>query len=630
MYYYSVARLFAIAFFFFYLGSLVHLAVVFNNNNLLLCIAGGGGGGGGNEIQCEGAASSSHSTSRLLPPLASSAAILEPENVEFFDENQLHRAPPFPYELHFVKTDLLANELDLTTTLLLPNDDDDHDKVGNEQKNDNNNPRKSLLLVPKNGPKLNNDNDRTVSNLLHRCDTVKVGLTNGEFRPVRLYDDVMQNRDVDPPLEETTVLSPVSMEIDLATKPVSRVDRDFSRVDRDFSKPSSSSSSSSDQCLMLVAQPTFDTNQIFQWKQRDGHQQSATTADPENLVFLENPHIRDELEHYLSNFQRHAKELSAVLEQQGNVKSNDNNNNKKKKKKKDNTKSTIILMGTGTNYSDWTQVSQAIVTYLAQSWASSSSLEQQPGKNNLGNAMLSESLSSVQPLLLLVLCLDRQCHNFVQEHRQSAHSAISVQSFFSPKWVGPGIVQSEEKRMLAQTYASQLILHLGHDLIFLETAIAPSFLSLLSQNEHMKEWLDRGVLLNELTGRTSTEQQQEQIDNIPYDICFSATATTSINTKLSRPQTGVKEQQQPKSGSDSGPRISAPWLVNSRRQVLHVKSNAQTKYLWSRLVVSMDQFLFFPHGHNDISKKAWDAVLSQLIWEQVSLFGLRHKIVPPL
>mmetsp|Transcript_8205 Transcript_8205/g.10716 ORF Transcript_8205/g.10716 Transcript_8205/m.10716 type:complete len:541 (+) Transcript_8205:32-1654(+) len=274
-------------------------------------------------------------------------------------------------------------------------------------------------------------------------------------------------------------------------------------------------------CLDLMAQPTFGTNQVFQW-----NRSSRAKGEAKNATHLDEINIYAETQHFFSSFSSFAKTLHAVV---GSA------------PPKHQDRATIALLVI-TNFEELT-IFQNVVCAAKR---------------------VKLDLSS-----FLAVCFDEYCYNYVKDK-------LEIKSFYQPNLISPNQLGQPEDRLVAsQIYLSYLILHAGFNLASID-------------------------LYHVVPGASNLFDQIGKND--PDDIFF-----TAVNCSSTKPST----------------QLAAPWLINT--DIFYVKSNIRTKYLYSQLIVQMYQFTGCHDGESTFDLLA--KTLSEVVWEQVSLFGLRPKVL---
>lgn len=167
---------------------------------------------------------------------------------------------------------------------------------------------------------------------------------------------------------------------------------------------------------------------------------------------------------------------------------------------------------------------------------------------------------------LLLLCLEEACHKFVQNHDSK------IRSVFVPRLISFHMRASKGFHLFALNYVAYCLLQIEYDLVLLDSIHYVPMKSNLFQDKTAK-----------------------------HDIVF-ATMNKTISTKSTLQ------------------RRTSPWIMNTG--MILVRSNIRTKYLFSRVIVLMDQFLQVQSSHEYHA-----TTLSELVWEQTSMFGLRPKIL---
>ena len=368
-------------------------------------------------------------------------------------------------------------------------------------------------------------------------------------------------------------------------------------------------------CVALVAKPTPDTNQVFHWNRRRydsisriGTPPSLHVASPPAMssLFLGDHKIRTELHHYLSQFPLVLKQLQSVLQQQlGTASANTSN----RPKHKSNTQTNLVVM---------TTIAKGV-----------------PAQTLWQNFECAARRFGIDFANWLVVCTDEPCASIAErEETKGKNRSDGPAFYYNANLVSTAIQKPEERRILTQVYVTQMVLHLGYNLVVLDTTTQ----MIVPESDHEMEPFN--ITRDAKNGNSpKAKEDEDDWDDLSFRPLLPRTVSASPSDKnQTTPSTVWTSRRQ---------QVHAPWTIDTG--IFFVKSNVRTKYLWTRMVVSMDQYLDGAknnasggsHDKKDgggdedgtadthfATRHAVALALSQLVWELTSTFGLRPRVLP--
>ncbi|KAL7565805.1 hypothetical protein ACA910_015583 [Epithemia clementina (nom. ined.)] len=374
-------------------------------------------------------------------------------------------------------------------------------------------------------------------------------------------------------------------------------------------------------CVVLVAQPTPDTPQVFHDSTRSVERRrdsvshvppsssSLDVGDIQSAAFLENDRIRTELHHYLSIFPTALMELHTVIQQPP-------------KRQTATTTATLMQEGRegGRHASSHSNFQTIILLTIVghgndgdNDDAKQEQIIQQRWKQFLCFARDQEGLEDFSKLLVLVVTVDGDTAgpDWLGKQRPSH---MEIRSFGSANHlISSAISNSEQRLVLSQIYVSQMILHLGYNLLVWDiTTKDPLFPSSSAA----------------LDGFVKDQDQSNKVMEDLDDLYFSPLQSEPVEAMKINPSL----------------KLTTPWMIDT--SMFFVKSNVRTKYLWSKMITSVDRYLLTTLREEEEEEDGKDkttqtrraktttkaqaavaAILSELTWDSTSMFGLRPRLV---